>query len=65
VELKKYCCKLLENFGSLNYTRQSLEELDGELRAEVAKFGGNPMLEDLLDKLLEWKRWSEENNPEE
>jgi hypothetical protein len=23
------------------------------------------MLEDLLDKLLEWKRWSEENNPEE
>jgi geranylgeranyl diphosphate synthase type 3 len=65
VELKKYCVKLLENLGSLSYTRQNLEELDAEARAEVAKFGGNPMLEDLLDKLLEWKRWTDENKPEE
>jgi hypothetical protein len=65
VELKKYCVKLLEKLGSLRYTRQTLEELDDELRAEVAKLGGNPMLEDLLDKMLECKRWADENKPEE
>jgi hypothetical protein len=65
VELKKYCVNLLEKFGSLSYTRQTLEELDKEIRAEVAKLGGNPMLNDLLDKLFEWKRCSEEKNPED
>jgi hypothetical protein len=44
--------------------RQTLEELDDELRAEVAKFGGNPMLEVMLDKMLEWKEWTDENKPE-
>jgi hypothetical protein len=29
------------------------------------KFGGNPMLEDILDKMLEWKRWTDENKSEE
>jgi geranylgeranyl diphosphate synthase type 3 len=65
VELKKYCVKLLEKFGSLSYTRQTLQKLDDGLRAEVAKFGGNPMLEGMLDKMLEWKRWADENKPEE
>jgi geranylgeranyl diphosphate synthase type 3 len=65
VELKKYCVKLLEKFGSLSYTRQTLEELDDEARAEVAKLGGNPMLEDILDKMLEWKWWTDENKPEQ
>jgi geranylgeranyl diphosphate synthase type 3 len=65
VELKKYCLKLLEKFGSLSYTRQTLEELDGELRAEVAKLGGNPVLESIIDEMLEWKRWTDENKPEE
>jgi geranylgeranyl diphosphate synthase type 3 len=65
VELKKYCVKLLENFGSLSYTRQTLEKLDDEARAEVAKLGGNPILEDLLDNMLNWKRWTDENKPEE
>jgi geranylgeranyl diphosphate synthase type 3 len=49
----------------LSYTRQILEELDDEAVAEVAKLGGNPMLEFMLDKMLEWKRWAEENKPEE
>jgi geranylgeranyl diphosphate synthase type 3 len=53
VELKKYCVTLLEKFGSLSYTRQTLQELDAEARAEVAKHGGNPMIEDFLDKLTE------------
>jgi len=55
VELKKYCVTLLEKFGSLRYTRQTLEDLDAELRAEVAKREGNPMLEDVLDEMLDWK----------
>jgi len=63
VELKKYCVTLLEKFGSLSYTRQTLEELDAEARAEVAKLGGNPLLEDVLDKLLEWKMWTDVNKP--
>jgi geranylgeranyl diphosphate synthase type 3 len=54
VELKKRCVKFLEEFGSLRYTRQTLEELDAELRTEVAKHGGNPLLDDILDELLEW-----------
>jgi geranylgeranyl diphosphate synthase type 3 len=54
---------LLEKFGSLSYTRQTLEELDAGARAEVAELGGNPMLEDFLDKMLEWKRWTDEKKP--
>ena len=63
VELKKYCVTLLEKFGSLSYTRRTLEELDAQARAEVAKHGGNPMLEDVLNEMLEWKRWTVENKP--
>ena len=55
MELKKYCVTLLEKFGSLSYTRHTLEKLDAEARAEVAKLGGNPLLEDVLFKLLDWK----------
>jgi geranylgeranyl pyrophosphate synthase len=65
VQLKEYCVKLLEKFGSLSYTRQTLEEIDDEARAEVAKLGGNQMLQDLLDEMLEWKRWTDDNKPEE
>ena len=65
VELKKYCVTLLEKFGSLNYTRQTLEELDAEARAEVAKLGGNPLLEDILDETLNWKRDTGDNEPEQ
>jgi hypothetical protein len=38
-------------------------ELDTEARNEVAKHGGNPLLEDILDKMLEWKKWSDEKKP--
>jgi hypothetical protein len=51
---------LLGKFGSLSYTRQTLEELEDEIMAELAIHGGNPMLEGLLYKLLEWKRWADE-----
>jgi geranylgeranyl diphosphate synthase type 3 len=65
LELKKYCLTLLEKFGSLSYTRRTLEELDAELRAEVAKLGGNPLLEDVLDEMLDWKRGIDAKNPEQ
>ena len=55
VELENYCVTLLEKFGSLSYTRRTLKELDVELRTEVDKLGCNPMLEDVLDEMLDWK----------
>jgi geranylgeranyl diphosphate synthase type 3 len=61
VDLKKHCVKLLEEFGSLRYTRKTLEELDAEVRAEVVRHGGNPLLDDILDELLEWVKWTDEN----
>ena len=64
VELKKYCVTLLEKFGSLKYTRHTLEKLDAEMRVEIAEFGGNPMLEDFLDELLDCKRGRSEIDPE-
>jgi geranylgeranyl diphosphate synthase type 3 len=57
VELKKRCGSLLEKFGSFSYTRKSLENLDAEASAEVAKHGGNPLLKAVLDELLIWKKW--------
>jgi hypothetical protein len=59
VDLKKHCFKLLEEFGSLRYTRQTLEELYVELRTEIAKHGGNPLLDDFLDGLLELSKCSD------
>jgi geranylgeranyl diphosphate synthase type 3 len=64
VELKKYCVTLLEKFGSFSYTRRAVEELDAELRAEIAKHGGNPMLEEFLDDYWDWKRDRNEKHPE-
>ena len=61
--MKKQCVALLEKFGSFSHTRKILEELDTEARAEVANLGGNPLLEDVLDKLQNWK--TEEKNLEQ
>ncbi|TMW46775.1 hypothetical protein DOY81_008144 [Sarcophaga bullata] len=55
IEVKKYCIRLLEKLGSFKYTREVLEKLDNEARAEVNRLGGNPYMEILLDKLLSWK----------
>ncbi|CAG9136899.1 Geranylgeranyl pyrophosphate synthase [Plutella xylostella] len=55
-EVKRYCISLLEKFGSFQYSRDTLQRLDAEARAEVARLGGNPHLEALLDELLSWRR---------
>lgn len=59
--MKKYCITLLEKFGSFSHTRHTLEELEAEARAEISKLGGNPLLEDILDELLNWKGRTDEN----
>ncbi|XP_065350444.1 terpene synthase [Cloeon dipterum] len=58
-EVKKYCVNLLDKFGSFDYTRQVLAQLDAEAREEVAHLGGNPLMEALLDELLSWKETPE------
>jgi hypothetical protein len=65
VELKKRCVTLLEEFGSLRYTRETLANLHAELRAEVARLGGNPVLEKFLDEMLDWKREIGEKDQEQ
>lgn len=54
IEVKKYCINLLEKLGSFKYTRDILESLDKEARAEVAALGDNPFMENLLNELLSW-----------
>lgn len=54
IELKRYCIKLLEKFGSFKYTRNVLEELDSTARAEIERLGGNPLLVKILDELKNW-----------
>lgn len=55
IEVKKYCINLLDKLGSFKYTRDILEKLDQEARQEVALFGANPFMDNLLDELLSWK----------
>ncbi|CAH2241851.1 jg16240 [Pararge aegeria aegeria] len=55
VAVKKHCIALLDKVGSLQYTRGVLENLDRSARAEVARLGGNPDMEAVLDELLSWK----------
>ncbi|XP_013774294.2 geranylgeranyl pyrophosphate synthase-like [Limulus polyphemus] len=54
VEIKKYSVDLMEKFGSFEYTRKTLEELDREARVEVERLGGNPHLIVVLDELKTW-----------
>ncbi|KAJ8727377.1 hypothetical protein PYW07_001496 [Mythimna separata] len=56
LEVKRYCITILERIGSFAYTRNTLQSLDEEARREVARLGGNPQLEALLDDLLSWRR---------
>ncbi|XP_043468176.1 geranylgeranyl pyrophosphate synthase isoform X2 [Leptopilina heterotoma] len=56
VEVKRYCVNLLEKFGSFNYTRNVLSELNEKARKEIERLGGNPYLISLLDELLTWDR---------
>ena len=55
-DLKRYCVSLLDKFGSFDYTRQTLVQLDLDARREIVKLGGNPILERVLDELKNWQQ---------
>ncbi|XP_070156205.1 terpene synthase-like [Polyergus mexicanus] len=57
IEVKHHCIKLLEKFGSFEYTKSVLEELDLKARAEIERLGGNPLLVKLLDELKSLDYW--------
>lgn len=51
-EVKRYCVNLLEKYGSFEYTRQKLKELDKEVREEMNKFPPNPYIQQFLDTVM-------------
>lgn len=54
VDVKKYCVKLLDNYGSFEHTRKVLTQLDSDARKEVENLGGNPLMIKILDGLRNW-----------
>ncbi|XP_050664115.1 terpene synthase-like [Leptidea sinapis] len=51
ISLKKQCVLLLEELGSLQYTKNKILQLERTIRIEIENFGGNPELSSLLDEL--------------
>lgn len=48
IELKQYCIALLNEFGSMDYTRQTCEQLAKGIFDEIDGLGGNDLLETLM-----------------
>lgn len=48
MELKQYCIDLLHEFGSMDYTKQTCEDLAKQIFEEIEGLGGNDALEALL-----------------
>ncbi|XP_042871832.1 geranylgeranyl pyrophosphate synthase-like [Penaeus japonicus] len=55
LEVKRYCVSLLEKFGSLEHTKETMKKLEAEAREEIVRLGGNPHLERVLDELRNWE----------
>ncbi|CAF1088946.1 unnamed protein product [Rotaria sp. Silwood1] len=53
VELKRYCVQLLHDFGSIEYTRQTCDELSKQVYDEIDVLGGNNYLENIIQGLME------------
>lgn len=51
IEVKRYCVKILESYGSFKYTKDVLDELDKKMRTEIDRLGGNPTFVKFLDEL--------------
>ncbi|CAG8598301.1 68_t:CDS:2 [Paraglomus brasilianum] len=51
IELKHYAVKLMQNTDSFAYTRKYLAKTEASARTEIARLGGNPMLEEIMDLL--------------
>lgn len=50
-DIKKYCVECLEQFGSFDYTRQTLIDLENQLLSEIEKLGGNQYLTSVVKEL--------------
>ncbi|KAK7077987.1 Geranylgeranyl pyrophosphate synthase [Halocaridina rubra] len=55
LEVKRYCVSLLEKFGSLEHTKETMWKLQNDARREITRLGGNPHLEGVLDELRNWE----------
>lgn len=55
LEVKRYCVRLLEKFGSFAYTRETLRKLEAEANSEIQQLGGNPHLEKVMEELRNWE----------
>lgn len=53
VELKRYCVQLLHDFGSIEYTRQTCDDLAKQVYDEIDALGGNEYLENIIRGLME------------
>lgn len=51
IHLKQRCVQLLEEYGSFEYTRDVLIELDTKAREEIDRLGGNPFLTEIINEL--------------
>jgi len=50
--VKKYCVSLLEKFGSFDYTRKRLKDLEDEALDELKRLGENPYMEEFMMTLF-------------
>jgi geranylgeranyl pyrophosphate synthase len=50
--MKKYFVRLLEKFGSFEYTIKVLEKLRDEAVEEMNRIGGNSHLEEIFELIL-------------
>ena len=53
VELKRYCVRLLHEFGSIEYTKQTCQNLAKEIFTEINLLGGNYYLDNIIQGLME------------
>jgi len=53
VELKRYCVQLLHEFGSIEYTRQTCDDLAKQVYDEIDILGGNNYLENIIQGLMQ------------
>ncbi|XP_066139479.1 terpene synthase isoform X1 [Euwallacea fornicatus] len=51
VEVKKYCVALLEKYGSFDYTRKVLQDLETDAKQEIEKLGPNHFMEEFISSL--------------
>ncbi|ORX58711.1 geranylgeranyl pyrophosphate synthase [Hesseltinella vesiculosa] len=51
VEIKKYALEIIERTGSFAYVREFMKQKDQEAQEEIARLGGNPVLEKFLKAL--------------